>query len=159
MRKKKKKQTAHEAATAIRQANSVVARSSIDTASPVTAEKASAPEKRKASDAAVASYVPSSPKKRKLASQIAMTGKAALLKKKTKATTSAKKVKAKAQASVRMTAKAASTRAANAVIAQFGSNETMVTSRFANAHPCGLRPLESSYALCETKKRRAQPIL
>jgi hypothetical protein len=54
---------------------------------------------------------------------------------------------------VRKATKAAS-REAHAVIAQFGSNETMVTSRFANRNPFGLLSPEASYALCETGKAR-----
>ena len=154
----KKKTKSHDAATAIRepQANSVEAdvTAASTSASPHTA---SASKKRKASDVAVSSSVSTSSKKSKLASQIAKTGKAAILKKKTKAATSAKKVKATAPKSVRKTTNAASARAANAVIAQFGSNESMVTSRFANRFPSGLLP-EASYALCGTQKRRTKPI-
>ena len=151
---RKKKQTqSHDAATAIRepQANSVEAdvTAASTSASPNTA---SASKKRKASDVAVSSSVSTSSKKSKLASQIAKTGKAAILKKKTKATTSAKKVNAKAQ-SVRKATKAAR-REAHAVIAQFGSNETMMTSRFADRNPFGLLSPEASYALCETGKAR-----
>ena len=54
---------------------------------------------------------------------------------------------------MRKATKAAS-REAHAVIAQFGSNETMVTSRFANRNPFGLLSSEASYALCETGKAR-----
>jgi hypothetical protein len=155
--RKKKKTASHEAAIAIRetpQANSVVADvpAASTSASPVTANTTSTSKKRKATDAAVASSTPLSSKKRKLAAQIAKTGKAAILKKKTKATTSAKKVKAKAQ-SVRKATKAAR-REAHAVIAQFGSNESMMTSRFANRNPFGLLTPEASYALCETGKAR-----
>ena len=151
---RKKKQTqSHDAATAIRepQANSVEAdvTAASTSASPHTA---SASKKRKASAVAVSSSVSTSSKKSKLASQIAKTGKAAILKKKTKATTSAKKVNAKAQ-SVRKATKAAR-REAHAVIAQFGSNETMMTSRFADRNPFGLLSPEASYALCETGKAR-----
>ena len=143
------------AATAIRQVNSVLA-------SPVNNATASTSKKRKASDAAVASSLPSSSKKRKLASQIAKTGlKAVLLKKKTKAATSAKKVNATAPKSVRKTTKAASARAAHAVIAGLGENESTVTSRFADRYPSGLLP-EASYALCVSQcgpKKQRQPIL
>ena len=162
--KKKKKKKPAEAATAIRdarQANSVVARVPAATPSvtPVTADTASTSKKRKASDAAVESSVLSSPKKRKFALRIAKTGiKTALLKKTSKTTTSAKNVKVKSQTSVRKKIKDNSTRAANAVIAALGHNETMITPRFANAHPYGLSSFESSYALCEAKKKSARPI-
>lgn len=146
------------AATAIRephQVNSVVVSDPAATPSalPVTTATGSTSKKRKASDAPVASSVPASIKKRKLAPQIAKTGlTAVLLKKKTKAVTSAKKVTATAPKSMRRTTKAARA-AANAVIAQFGSNESMVTARFANQNPTGLLP-QVSYALCGTQKRR-----
>ena len=139
-----------EAATAIReqpQVNSAVVGDAAATLSAATASTS----KRKALDDA---SVPI--KKRKFASQIAKTGiKAVLLKKKPKAANSAKKV-APAQKSVRKKAKAVSA-AANAVIAEFGSNESMVTPRFANTYPTGLLP-EASYALCGPEKRR-KPIL
>ena len=162
--KKKKKKKPAEAATAIRdarQANSVVARvpAATPSVSPVKADTASTSKKRKASDAAVESSVLSSPKKRKFALRIAKTGiKTALLKKTSKTTTSAKNVKVKSQTSVRKKTKDNSTRAANAVVAAFGHNETMITPRFANAHPYGLSSFESSYALCEAKKKSARPI-
>ena len=86
-------------------------------------------------------------KKRKLANAIAKQGiKTLIIKKK-----SGKK------SSVKKKTKPEMVNAVNAVISQLGGNESMITPRFANAHPYGLSSFESSYALCDTA-RNQKPI-
>ena len=125
-KQKKKKQTDHVVSTAIRDVQTNSAETQVpadnDCQSPVAST--SSPEA----------------KKRKLANAIATQGiKTLIIKKK-----SGKK------SSVKKKTKPEMANAVNAVIAQLGSNESMITPRFANAHPYGLSSFESSYALCDT---------